>query len=97
MHGELSVVGGGSLVFRHQSEKTKALGVAIDTPGKLRIVSLGRRNHEVHVRSELEAILVIVAGREHRLGCTSILAHQASHIAKPMRRGEQRECALMEE
>ena len=76
---------------------TLALGVAIDTTRELRIVSLGRRNDEVHVRSELETILVVVARREYRLGLTCILAHQASHIAKPMRRAEHRERPLAEE
>jgi hypothetical protein len=47
---------------------TLALCVAIDTTRELRIVSLGRRNVEVHVRSELEAILVLVAGRDDRRG-----------------------------
>src|SRR5678810_753928 len=63
------------------SRPSLALGVAIETTRKLRIVSLGRRNEEVHVRSELETILVIVARREHRLGVASVLAHEPSHIA----------------
>src|SRR5262249_23744647 len=74
-----------------------ALGVTVDTPRELRIVSLGGRNDEVHVRPELETILMIITGRENGFGRTRILAHKASHIAKPVRRGKQRERSLMEE
>ena len=65
-----------------------SLGIAIDAARELRIVSLGRRNDEVHVRAELETILVVVPRRENRFGSASILAHQASHIAKPVEPAE---------
>jgi hypothetical protein len=69
------------------------LRVSIDAARELRVVSFVARDREVHVGSVFPA-LVILAGGEHGVLRTRVLANQSAQIAETMRSAPQPEGAL---